>query len=66
MEWWPTALILVGGLIVLGVVLGMRIRRDRSGGTEGPDAWDAGDVREAQRRRDDPDIRDWGHGNGPY
>jgi hypothetical protein len=64
MEWWPTALILLGGLVVLGAVLAMRIRRDRSSGTEGPDAWDADEVRDATRRRDDPEIRQWGAG-GP-
>jgi hypothetical protein len=65
MEWWPTALILVGGLVVLGVVLGMRIRRDRSAGTEGPDVFEADDVRDARRRRDDPDVREWDRG-GPH
>ena len=62
MEWLPTALILLGGLVVLGVVLAMRIRRDRAAGTEGPDVFDADDVREAQRRRDDPDVREWDRG----
>ena len=64
MEWWPTALILLGGLVVLGAVLARRIRRDRASGTEGPDAWEADEVRDAQRRRDDPEIRQWGAG-GP-
>jgi len=59
MEWWWSAVILVGGLVVLGAVLAMRIRRDRSSGTEGPDAFD--DF-EAQRRRDDPDLREWDRG----
>jgi hypothetical protein len=65
MDWLPTALILLGGLVVLGVVLAMRIRRDRRAGTEGPDAVDSDEVREAQRRRDDPDLREWDHG-GPH
>lgn len=65
MEWWSAALILMGGLVVLGVVLGMRIRRDRSTGTEGPDAWDDDGVRDARRRRDDPDVREWDRG-GPH
>ena len=65
MEWWPTALILLGGLVVLGAVLAMRIRRDRASGTEGPDAWDADEVRDAQRRRDEPDVREWDRG-GPH
>ena len=64
MDWLSTALILLGGLVVLGAVLAMRIRRDRGAGTEGSDAWETDDVREAQRRRDDPDIRQWGAG-GP-
>jgi hypothetical protein len=64
MEWWATALILIGGLVVLGGVLAMRIRRDRSSGTEGPDVWEDDGAREAQRRRDDPEIRQWGAG-GP-
>ena len=59
MDWWWTVLILGGGLIVFGVVLARRIRRDRSSGTEGPDAFD--DV-DAQRRRDDPDVREWDRG----
>ena len=65
MEWWANALILVGALVVLGAVLAMRIRRDRAAGTEGPDAFEADDVREAQRRRDDPDVREWDRG-GPH
>jgi hypothetical protein len=65
MDWLPTALILVGGLVVLGAVLAMRIRRDRGAGTEGPDVVDPDDVREAQRRRDDPDVREWDRG-GPH
>jgi hypothetical protein len=65
MEWWGIALMLVAALVVLGVVLAMRIRRDRSAGTEGPDAWEPDDVREAQRRRDDPGIREWDRG-GPH
>jgi hypothetical protein len=65
MEWWPTALILLGGLVVLGTVLAMRIRRDRSAGTEEPDAWDADEVRDATRRRDEPDVREWDRG-GPH
>ena len=64
MDWWWTALILVGGLIVLGVVLGMRIRRDRSAGTEGPDVFEDPGTRQAERGRDDPEIRVWGAG-GP-
>ncbi|WP_159607121.1 hypothetical protein [Agromyces humi] len=62
MEWWPTALLLLGGLVVLGVVLAMRIRRDRSTGTEGPDVWEPDEVRDAQRRRDEPDVREWDRG----
>lgn len=65
MDWWWTALILVGGLVVLGVVLAMRIRRDRSSGTEGPDLFEDSDVRDAQRRRDEPDVREWDRG-GPH
>ena len=63
MDWlWVAGLLLIG-LIVFGVVLGMRIRRDRAAGTEGADVWeDEG----AKRRRDDPGLRDWGHGSGPY
>ena len=57
MDWLWGAGLLVVGLVVLGVVLAMRIRRDRSAGTEGPDLWDD---EEAKRRRDDPQIRDWG------
>jgi hypothetical protein len=64
MDWLPTALILFGGLVVLGVVLAMRIRRDRAAGTEGPDATETDEMRDAQRRRDDPEIRQWGAG-GP-
>jgi hypothetical protein len=64
MEWWVSAVILVGGLVVLGVVLAMRIRRDRGAGTEGPDATETDEMRDAQRRRDDPEIRQWGAG-GP-
>ena len=63
MDWLPTALILLGGLVVLGVVLAMRIRRDRGAGTEGPDVLDADEVREAQRRRDEPDVREWDRGS---
>ena len=59
MEWWWIALLLIGALVVLGLMLAMRIRRDRSTGTEGPDAFESDEVREAQRRRDDPDIREW-------
>ncbi len=59
MEWWGIALMLVAALVVLGVVLAMRNRRNRSAGTEGPDAWESDEVREAQRRRDDPEIREW-------
>ena len=62
MEWWWSAVILLGGLVVLGAVLAMRIRRDRSSGTEGPDLFD--DV-ESKRRRDDPDVREWDRG-GPH
>ena len=65
MEWWANALILVGALVVLGVVLAMRIRRDRAAGTEGPDAFEADDVRDAKRGRDDPDVREWDRG-GPH
>lgn len=65
MDWWWTALLLLGGLIVLGVVLAMRIRRDRSSGTEGPDVFEDPDVRDAQRRRDEPDVREWDRG-GPH
>ena len=64
MEWWWTVLILAGGLIVFGVVLARRIRRDRSAGTEGPDAFDDPGTRAAERGRDDPEIRQWGAG-GP-
>lgn len=59
MEGWWTVILLVAALVVLGAVLAMRIRRDRSAGTEGPDAWESDDVREAERRRDDPDVREW-------
>jgi hypothetical protein len=62
MEWWVSAVILVGGLVVLGVVLAGRIRRDRGAGTEGPDVVDPDEVRDAQRRRDDPDLREWDRG----
>lgn len=61
MEWLWLAGLLVG-LVVLGAVLAMRIRRDRSAGTEGPDVWDDA---EAQRRRDDPEVREWDHRGGP-
>jgi len=64
MEWWWSAVILLGGLVVLGAVLAMRIRRDRSSGTEGPDAFDDPGTRQAERGRDDPEIRQWGAG-GP-
>ncbi|WP_395243816.1 hypothetical protein ACGGZK_17075 [Agromyces sp. MMS24-K17] len=60
MDWWWSVLILGGGLIVFGVVLARRIRRDRASGTEGPDLFD--DV-EAPRRRDDPDVREWDRGS---
>ena len=64
MDWWWTVLILGGGLIVFGVVLARRIRRDRSSGTEGPDAFDDPGTRAAERGRDEPEIRQWGAG-GP-
>jgi hypothetical protein len=64
MEWWWTALILLGGLVVLGAVLAMRIRRDRFSGTEGPDVFDDPGTHAAERGRDDPEIRQWGAG-GP-
>ena len=64
MEWWWSAVILLGGLVVLGAVLAMRIRRDRSSGTEGPDAFDDPGTRQAERGRDEPEIRQWGAG-GP-
>ena len=64
MDWFPTALILLGGLVFLGAVLAMRTRRDRGAGTEGR-AWETDDVREAQRRRDDPEVREWDAG-GPH
>ncbi|MCP2368132.1 hypothetical protein BCL57_002305 [Agromyces flavus] len=59
MDWLWIAGLLIVGLVVLGVLLAMRIRRDRSAGTEGPDLWDDA---EAQRRRDDPGIREWDRG----
>jgi hypothetical protein len=62
MEWWGPVVILVGGLGVLGVVLAMRIRRDRGAGTEGPDATETDETRAAQRGRDDPDVREWDRG----
>lgn len=61
MDWLWVVGLLVVGLAVVGVVLAMRTRRDRSAGTEGPDLWD--DV-EAQRRRDDPDVREWDRQGG--
>jgi hypothetical protein len=56
MDWLWVAGLLVVGLAVFGAVLAMRSRRDRSAGTEGPDLWDDA---EAQRRRDDPEVREW-------
>lgn len=61
MEWLGIALLLGAALVVLGAVLAMRVRRDRSSGTEGPDLRDDA---EAQRRRDDPEIREWDRGGG--
>ena len=59
MEWlWIVGLFVVG-LVVFGVVLAMRMGRDRATGTEGPDL---GDDADAQRRRDDPEIREWDRG----
>lgn len=59
MEWLGIALLLGAALVVFGAVLAMRVRRDRSSGTEGPDLWDD---TEAQRRRDDPEVREWDRG----
>lgn len=59
MEWLWVVGLLVVGLGVFGAVLAMRTRRDRSAGTEGPDLWANA---EAQRRRDDPDVREWDRG----
>lgn len=59
MEWWVIGIVFVGGLIVLGAALAMRTRRDRGAGTEGPDLWEDDASRDARRRRDDPEIREW-------
>ncbi|GAA2043433.1 hypothetical protein GCM10009819_32580 [Agromyces tropicus] len=61
MEWMWIVIGILAALVALGLALAVRIRRDRSAGTEGPDLWDDA---EAQRRRDDPEIREWDHG-GP-
>jgi len=58
-EWWGIAVLLLAALAVLGVVLALRIRRDRSAGTEGPDLWDD---EQAKRGRDDPEVREWDRG----
>lgn len=62
MDWLWVAGLLVVGLAVFGAVLAMRARRDRLVGTEGPDLWEDA---EAQRRRDDPEVREWDHRHGP-
>lgn len=59
MDWLWVAGLLVVGLVVFVAVLAMRTRRDRSAGTEGADLWEDA---EAQRRRDDPDVREWDRG----
>jgi hypothetical protein len=59
MDWLWVAGLLVVGLAVFSAVLVMRTRRDRSAGTEGSDLWEDA---EAQRRRDDPDVREWDRG----